>query len=184
LELSDDLDLTGLATALLALVTLASVVLTRRALKQTRDEIDLSRREVEEAHRPVLVPVIDPTREVGIPGHGRFPVGPQAADNRILVSVENIGSGPALDVSLTVALAAEHVPEAQQCARTTKTATGIGVGRITTLELPLVGATVVPFQLRLTYSDVAGKPWETTARYAIGMASRYEDLSIVALSTA
>jgi hypothetical protein len=46
----------ALMTLVLASATLWMVMLARRSLAQTQDEIALSRREVEEAHRRVLVP--------------------------------------------------------------------------------------------------------------------------------
>lgn len=179
IELSDDLDPTGLATAVLALVTVISVLLTRRALKQTQDEIDLSRREVEEAHRPVLVPVVDATRQFTLPSGDTVTMTPQAVGNRLLIPVENIGSGPALNISMTL----EFPSEANRVMRRglhTMTTPGIGIGRVVFLELPLVGAAVSPFTLGLRYRDVADKEWITGGRYAIGMSSRYEELTIYA----
>ncbi len=47
LELSDNVDPTALATFLLAVLTLAAVVVAVWTLRRSQDEIDLSRREVE-----------------------------------------------------------------------------------------------------------------------------------------
>jgi hypothetical protein len=167
IELSDEVDPTALATVVLALATLVALWFTRRALKQTQQGIDLSRREVEEAHRPVLVPVVDQTREMSLPAatSDRLPAMPTVPGNRFLVPVENIGSGPALGVEATLTLDSDTLPEAHRKGHTIDVP-GIGINNLTSLEFPLAGAVLAPFALRLGYRDVAGKKWETTARYA------------------
>jgi hypothetical protein len=165
---------------MLALATIASLWFTRRALKQTREEIGLPRQEVEEAHRPVLIPVLDSTREMKL-GDGRTaPAGPAVPGNRLLVPVENIGSGPALEVEMGLTLHGYTVPEGLRGQEHTMNASGIGIGHLTSLELPLAGAVSTPFDLRLSYRDVADKAWITTASFQMGMAQRYDDLSIEA----
>jgi hypothetical protein len=77
LEFTDEVDPTAPATLALAMVTVGSVVLAWRALRQTRDEISLSRREVEEAHRPVLTPAVDATKTLRAWGYGEYEFGPQ-----------------------------------------------------------------------------------------------------------
>ncbi len=105
LEFSDNVDPTALATVLLALLTFATVVVGGLALRRTRSEIDLSRREVEEAHRPVLIPVFDENlelREVDAPTVYRAK--PRYKENnRIVVPIKNIGMGPALNITVWIA---------------------------------------------------------------------------------
>jgi hypothetical protein len=161
----------------LAVLTLGALLLTLKSLNQTQTEIALSRREVEEAHRPVLVPVLDVTRQMQLPNGEVGPATPTVPGNRILVPVENIGSGPALQVEMGLAFRSERVAVAHR-GEHTMMATGIGVGHLTSLELPLAGAVLSPFDIRLTYLDVVGKSWVTTARFEMGMAYRYEGLSI------
>lgn len=183
LEFSDDVDPTGLATFVLACLTLAALILTRRALKQTREEIGLSRQEVEQAHRPVLVPVVDAVRPIKLPTGETSPAFPFVVGNHHFVPVENIGSGPALDTEMGLTLLGPDLPEAHEGEHTMRIP-GIGVGHLTPLELPLAGATPREFDLRLTYLDVAGKHWVTTASWRVGMANRYEKLSIDAVAPA
>jgi hypothetical protein len=174
-------DWTAIGTLALALVTAIALVIGWLTLRQTKREIALSRREVEEAHRPVLVPVLDRTRAITLePGGTPNPAEPIVPGNRIFVPVENIGSGPALEVEMGLTLDGHNVPDGLKGHEGTMDAPGIGVGHLTTLELPMAGAVIAPFDLRLSYRDVAGKPWVTRARFEIGMASRYENLSIVA----
>lgn len=59
LTFNPEYDLTAVGTLALALVTLAAVALAVRALKQTQQEIEVSRSQVEESHRPLVVPVAD-----------------------------------------------------------------------------------------------------------------------------
>jgi hypothetical protein len=187
LEFTDDVDPTALATAALALLTVVALWFTWRSLKQTKQEIRLSRDEVEQAHRPVLVPVLDNTRAMSLPDAQTRPAVPVVPGNRIYVPVENIGAGPALDVEMGITLTAQQLPDAYAGEHTIK-APGIGIGHLTTLEQPLAGASSFagttagflssPFDLRLTYLDVAGKRWLTTARFHVGMANSYQGLDI------
>ena len=64
LTFTGDVDPTALATFVLAVITLVSVIVGGLALRKAQNEIDPSRREVEEAHRPVLIPVIDETQSL------------------------------------------------------------------------------------------------------------------------
>jgi len=177
IEISDDVDPTALATVALAILNVAILWFTRGALKQTREEIGLSRQEVEEAHRPVLVPVLDNTRQMTLPDGRIGPAEPTAPGNRIFVPVENIGSGPALGVEMGLTYRADTIAEAHR-GEHKMMAPGVGIGHLASLELPLVAAPRGPFDLRLSYRDVAGKRWVTTARFEVGMANRYEDVSI------
>lgn len=182
IEITDDVDPTALATVALAILTLAALWFTRRALKQTPEEIDLSRQEVEEGQRPVLVPVLDNTRRITLPDGETGPATPTAPGNRIFVPVENIGSGRALGVEMGITYRVDSIPEEYR-GEHTMVSPGIGIGHLASLELPFVSAPRGPFDLRLSYRDVAGKEWVTTARFEIGMADRYEDVVIVASAT-
>jgi hypothetical protein len=111
-------DATALGTLALAVATFASLRFARRSLgqmqqqiklgqhqlEQTQREIELSRSEVEEAHRPVVVPVADPTAymDLGADGANRERRLQLEQGGRLFVPVQNIGSGPALNVEATV----------------------------------------------------------------------------------
>jgi hypothetical protein len=109
-------DWTAVGTLTLAAVTLAlafatfwMVKLTRRSLAQTQAEVALSRKEVEEAHRPVLVPFQRSGTAIKFRG-GEIPAGrPHVTENdpdrqdlprysAAFLPVENVGVGPALNV--------------------------------------------------------------------------------------
>jgi hypothetical protein len=81
---------------------------------------------------------------------------------------------------MRLALKGYTVPEGIRGLEGSVSVPGIGVGHLTTIEQPMAGAVHAPFDLHLFYSDVAGKRWTTTANFEIGMASRYENLSISA----
>jgi hypothetical protein len=93
------------------------------------------------------------------------------------VPIENIGSGPALSVEMGLTYRPDMVAEGHRGEHTMMTP-GRGIGHLASLELPLVAAPGGPFDLRLSYRDVAGKRWVTTARFEVGMANRYEDVLI------
>jgi hypothetical protein len=97
----------ALATLILATATLWAVYLTRRSLSQTQEEIALSRREVEEAHRPVIVPLADPRliRMAGATSMGKPAAQPAVhTTGQLTVPIENIGTGPALRVEASIEL--------------------------------------------------------------------------------
>jgi hypothetical protein len=182
-------DWTAVGTLALAVVTLALAVatfwmvkLTRRALTQNRDEIALSRREVEEAHRPVVVPLADfrVIEFVGPEGRAVLPAVPAVEEGRLFVPVENVGTGPALDLEAAVELlnsaggwsgaAGGEQPGAAMALRSSS--------RIL-MEARIHGLTgITGFRLTLSYRDVAGKKWITRAKY-VPDRDRYEDLAMM-----
>jgi hypothetical protein len=164
-------------TLALAAATFWTVRLTRLALKQGRDEIVLSRREVEEAHRPVLVPLADSRFMdiTGTRGSGRPSARPAIyAEGLLTVPIENIGTGPALRIEATVELMKDGDIDI------VKTAVIAGLRAAGSVAPTVYGhglAEVASFSLTLTYEDVAGRRWATTARY-IETRDLYEDLTV------
>jgi hypothetical protein len=169
-------DWTAIGTLALAAVTGVSLAFGWKSLRQ-------GQKEVEEAHRPVLVPLADSRPlEVGYPdlpealAAGPFYLG----EGRLAVPIENIGTGPALRVEASV-----------QMLNPDGGPTGVGTGGIEPAVLSGIRAsgTVMPiiringladvpgFWLTLTYDDVAGKGWITKARY-IQTHTRYEDVTV------
>src|SRR5258708_12435304 len=103
LEFNDTFDLTAIGTIALAVVTVVSLVFGWRSLR-------LSRAEVEEAHRPVLVPLAD-DREITLVGRDvppKIAARPRSSTNLLLLPIENIGTGPALDIVSSIQL---HNPD-------------------------------------------------------------------------
>jgi hypothetical protein len=177
-------DWTAVGTLTLAAVTLAlaaatfwMVKLTRRALTQSRDEIALSRREVEEAHRPVVMPLADDRSMdlTGLRDHAR--ARPWVEADTLYVPIENVGTGPALGIEATAELlnsaggwsgaAGGEQPGA---------AAALGASSRIAVAITIPGLSAVTgFWLTITYSDVAGKGWLTKARYVLDL-DRYADL--------
>lgn len=162
-----NVDPTALATIALAIVTVALAWIGWKALRQTQSEIELSRLEVEQAQRPVLVPIAGTAN--------------QRADGDVLVvPIKNIGTGPALEVEVgatTLNDTGDYSPAAgPEC---TDTLTGIGVADPVAVEIHIPNLGGLPsFAARLTYSDVAGRRWVTTAKYLARRGGRYVDLNI------
>jgi hypothetical protein len=169
-------DATALGTLALAAVTAVSLVFGWVSLHQ-------GQREVEEAHRPVLVPLADP-RPMGMVETGLSE--PTSArplllgEGQLVVPIENIGTGPALRVEVSV-----------QMLNPDGGPTSVGTGGMEPAVLtgikasgsvaPIVkirGLADVPgFSLTLTYEDVAGKSWITKSRFIV-TARRYTDIAV------
>jgi hypothetical protein len=180
LEFSDTVDPATVATVVLAIVAIVGLILTRLALKQTQSEIDLSRREVEEAHRPVVVPIAD-DRSMKLDPFAPTSAKPTVVgDSELAVPVENIGAGPALRIEASAKLLdAEGKPSlAPTGPQTPATAVGLETGRMQVLRIRTNKWTIgVSFELTLTYEDVAGKAWTTVGRY-LDEHKRYEGVNI------
>jgi hypothetical protein len=193
LAFADNWDATALGTLALAIATFLSLSFARRSLgqmqeqiklgqqqlEQTQREIELSRSEVEEAHRPVVVPIVDSTAymDLGADGAGRERRPQLEPGGRLFLPVENIGSGPALNVEASVAgesIADEARTEHQTSARVA----GLGEGhfRALLIDLPF-WKELWTFTLTIEYSDVAGKSWRTTALF-LRDTGRYEAVTI------
>ncbi len=176
---NDTWDWTAVGTLALAAVTLAAVIVAAIALRQTRADITLSRKEVEEAHRPVVVPVLvarAPATASVSSSRYTLPRRPVIIQDGLLgFPVQNIGSGPALRVEATIRLLKVGAPRGPQKAGT---AAGIGVSEVVPLEIEFSNLVEVSdYELTLTYEDVADKGWLTVGRWNADD-GRYTDLTI------
>jgi len=194
LKFSNELDLTAIGTLSLAVVTLLCLFFARRALgqtqaqirlgqaqlKQTQEEIALSRREAEEAHRPVVIPVTG-GQHVTLTSGRRLPAGPYVPETGLLVvPIMNIGLGPALYLEWTIEPldAWNGRSDAPNGPQPLGEVTGIGASGVTRLEVVIHHLEEVPdFRLTLNYGDMAGKQWRTFASW-IADRGRYEGLAI------
>lgn len=176
-------DATAVGTLTLAIVTGVSLVIAWGSLKQTQDEIELSRREVEEAHRPVLVPLADlrPLDVVPIGLAERQAARPTfLGEGQLLVPIENIGTGPALRVNASVQM---RNPQGGPTGVGTSgmrpaVLAGIKTSGVVAPIVKIQGLGEVPgFQLTVTYEDVAGKSWITQALYIV-TEGRYTDVTV------
>jgi hypothetical protein len=191
LEFSDTVDLTAIGTLALAVVTAIALVVGWLTLRQTKREIALSREEVEEAHRPVVVPIVvaDPPDVTWVSaglrtGPHTFPIRPCVFEAGVLIlPVKNIGSGPALRLEAWVRRLDEmgnlwREPFEPQ---TPGMVAGLGKDQVIHIEIHTRGwEERWKFELTLVYEDVAGKGWVTVGRY-IAERRRYMGVSIEAL---
>jgi hypothetical protein len=189
LTFTGNIDPTALATFILAVVTVISVVIGGKALRQARGEIEqtqneiaVSRLAVEEAHRPVVIPVVDETHVMEHPLTLGSQTRPSFANHNIVIPIKNIGAGPALDieVSVTPRNDAGEFSDAWGDRRYNATFVGIGIGEVTPVVIHLSQLGDLPsFDLWVTYRDVAGKRWLTAAKYlARTEHGKYTELSI------
>jgi hypothetical protein len=165
LRFDGTVDLTAIGTLLLAFATFVSVLVAFIALRRAQE---LSREEIEHAHRPVLVPIVD---------HQRMDLGPLGSAERrpklaggglLIIPVENIGAGPALHLEASVApldstgRASPTVSERHAANRIA----GVAKGSFVALEIVVPGWTAgTGFALEVTYEDVAAARWRTQAQW-------------------
>ena len=189
LHFTNTVDPAALVTLVLAIAAIIGLILTRRSLNQTQEEIALSRKEVQEAHRPVVVPIVA-AEPPGVtitpigPSKSRriFPMRPCVPEAGVLVvPVKNIGSGPALRVEASVKRLNDDGSVWVGGAIEPKTpGTAAGLGKDQTIHIPIHEhgwEERWSFELTLTYTDVAGKGWITTAGY-VPNPGRYENVVI------
>jgi hypothetical protein len=196
LEFSDNVDPTALATVGLALITVGlllagwrsllqnqrQIKIAQGQLEQTQEDLKLSRREVEEAHRPVVVPVVERAQfmDLGADGAG-LEICPQLRrGRRLFIPVRNIGAGPALNLEASIQqLSGEDASERSTPGQTSARVAGLGVTALIPLLITLYGWSIeaVPsFALSIEYNDVAEKGWATKCVYVTETGS-YEGLT-------
>jgi hypothetical protein len=184
LTFTGNVDPTALATFLLAALTLAAVIVGGKALRKTQSEIDTSRLEVEEAHRPVLIPLHDVNQELReFDAPTVYRAKPRYKENnRVVVPIKNIGSGPALNISVNLALLDDTGDEQGDMMHQTNIV-GLGVSEMTPVEVFVPAREMPNFRLRAQYADVAGKTWQTSADYFKREDGVYVGMSIDPVST-
>jgi hypothetical protein len=150
---SFSVDLTGVATVLLALATLWVAKSTAQSAAAAVNAADTAAKQARDAVRPLLAMVVDPDP------HASGPLG-DSDGQRATIAVRNIGTGPALDVTVGLTYSAANQPQAPENPQT------IAVGDRVELSLLTFGATEVhTFSVLLSYSDVIGVGYRTTATW-------------------
>jgi hypothetical protein len=167
LHFSHEVDVTGMATVLLALTT---AYLARR----TGDSVRLGNAELERASRPVLVPHVDRAAVLEVPYTGlrssEPPVAPAHVGRALWVPVSNVGTGPALQVRATVSFGdidgqpSTHGIDTRCHAAAAAISNALAYAVLVFPEAPAEGKT--GFTMQIEYEDVAGKRWWTEARYS------------------
>jgi hypothetical protein len=173
-HVTDEIDLTGIATVVLALATAGLAWWTRRAVEQGRTE-------VERAHRPVLVPVTERSQLFTAWGEGTVPLMPTYNSGNFHLPIRNVGMGPALDMKAEITFGDSEGKPSTHGIESTAHAEAAGISHetpwtiLTFRPVPISGPT--GFSVTLTYSDVADMRWSTTARYSQD-AQSYPDMTI------
>lgn len=162
-------DATAVGTLALAVVTGVSLVFGWKSLRQ-------GQREVEEAHRPVVMPIVRKTT-MDLGADGQHETSPKLLNSgHIVVPVENIGSGPALNLEATMTYCDGDAPSsAARGPQTPASVAGLGVSVFLPLYLEAEGWNG-DFLLSIDYDDVAGKTWRTESRFVKPL-KRYVDIS-------
>lgn len=174
LQFTGNVDPAALVTLVLALVTVALLVVVIRALHLAQREVDRWRDQVEQSQRPLVVPIHSTMQMPVYQGHGE-----------LLVPIENIGSGPALDLHLFVTPRDENggVSPAWGEVKHAGGASGLAVAKTTPVEVRAWGlGGLTSFDVWVTYVDLAGREWVTSAKYlASEEGSRYTNLWVAAV---
>jgi hypothetical protein len=176
-------DWTAVGTLALAFVGAVALVVAWLTLRETKADLALSRKEVEEAHRPLVVPLHD-RREINL-GTDRgtdklsaIPHSTQVSENgqarlHLLVPIENIGTGPAIRLEADIALDSN----AESSSRSLPALRADG--RVF-LEFWLTagdaGSDTPSYRLTVSYEDVAGKVRATAAHFS-AHDGRYDSLT-------
>ena len=130
---------------------------TLKEADATLELVGLSREQIQGAYRPLVVPVID---YVGASSK------PRVEGDFLRVPLKNIGSGPALNVELSVR------------GRTGALA-GLGASDVMWIAVHAAGLDgLADFDLSVTYEDLAHEQWTTTARYDHRDLGRHVDVKI------
>jgi hypothetical protein len=158
----------GIGTLILAIVTLGSVVLGWMSMRQTREEIDISRQEAEAAQRPVVIPVTDAATIIRIPGFNPMEAIPHTLPLALMVPIRNVGAGPALSITVIV-VGRDHAgnySEAWGKRMHHGYALVAAVGETLPVLVTIDRLGGVPdFELQIAYRYLGGRNWVTSAKY-------------------
>jgi hypothetical protein len=177
LHFTTEIDLTGVATLVLAVATAGLAWWTAIAVRQGNTAI-------ERANRPVLVPTVDRTQSfrpwASTGGYPLEPTPNPGDEARYYVPVSNVGMGPALRVTGALRFG-DRCGVATEGIETAISTAGIAhTEPFAVLVFPCKPSTAAGFMLSVAYEDVAGKKWRTVGRYALEDRA-YHDVTIVEL---
>jgi hypothetical protein len=136
---------TGLTTIVLVVVTYSAVRSGRAAAEAAARSAELAARELQESHRPVLIP--EPPEEIG---------------PDLVVVVRNIGVGPALRVFGRAQ--ARDLPPAVVGRFPSHQLSGIAAGGNGELRFRGVGLSAL-LSMKIVFDDVLGRTYTTDARW-------------------
>lgn len=163
-------EVTAIATGLLVIVTAVLAVAAILAARYAKDALDTARADLKTAQDQLE----GVQRPLVVPSTGTQPLvmqGEYSANNTLVVPVDNIGPGPALDVRGEIELLdVEGQPSTNRSAALRSIAAEALAGAAPRPPADLrfrasgwqEGASL---RLTLYYRDVAGKRWRTTARF-------------------
>lgn len=137
----------GVTTIFLVVLTYAAVRASRASAEAAADSARLAERQLQEAHRPLLLPA-DPSEE----------------DGHLVIPVRNIGVGPALLIygrAQTRNLPPNVVGRFPQSVLPGAPASGDAALRFNGAGVPLSNL----LSLKVTYKDAAGRSYTTDAKW-------------------
>ena len=165
-DLKLDADLTGIATLALAAVTAWLAWTTRRVARTSGDQVKIDREQVEQSHRPVVVPYHNPVDEVRHRRGVLVSAAPNLDGGGILIPIQNVGTGPALKISAWFV-------DGLTDGRVEQPVEALAAGDKNCLyfthpERAFVHNDLAFFKAQVWYLDVAGKQYETEITWNVG----------------
>lgn len=153
-----------IVTAVLAVAAIFAAFYAKDALGTARADLKTAQDQLEGSQRPLVVP--------STISHPKIIAGRYVADNILVIPVENIGPGPALDITAEVGLldidgnpSTNRVTDLHSI--TAEVLAGAGASRPPAkLQCRASGwGEGASMRARLHYRDITGKGWRTTARF-------------------
>jgi hypothetical protein len=160
-------DPTAWTTLGLAVVTALAVIISFFALRQTQTELGISREEVRQSHRPLLFCADAKYMTLKVEGT-------ELVSEGMVLTLKNIGVGPAIDTVAHVQLRGDDGRPSQGGGTNWWTGRKLGIAAGASLDVFVHVdrlADLPCFAFALEYSDVAGERWYSTGIYLLSRAT-------------
>lgn len=173
-ELSHTIDLTGIATIVLAAGTFVLAFATRRQARTTteqslllRQQLAIEQRQLAQTYRPIVVTLGRYlTGEVDQDGDPEY-VRTVATETRAVVPVENAGTGPALNLTLTVTFPGGRYTN-QRAIPVLSVGDQTELTMVLSDEMRAFFAPAADIEVEIGYEGVTGARYHTGAAYGNG----------------
>ncbi len=167
---------TAIGTLALAAATFYMARRTSALAEETRDGIDASSTQFRQERMPVVMPLGEMLDRVEEASQGKLPwpryLDEQKQAVRLFVPTENVGAGPAIDISADIfwldQFGSRSISSTQPMVTRSAVLPALGPGGRANLAFEFRGLAVEPmmaFRLTMTYKDGAGGAYKVTADF-------------------
>lgn len=178
LDSEPTVDITGAATALLALATTGLAWMTHKGVKASRSQVEISRSQMEHSHRPVIVPVQENVK-IRFRGGEVHAASPTIHENdperddlpayaHVILPIKNVGMGPALNIRGRLSQTDGDAYDVE------KPLEGLGAGQVNAVlfarwqQARTGTAGLAEFTAELIYDDIGGRSYSTDVEWRSG----------------